>query len=54
MPDHLEMKWMQLFWRFHQPQGGIPFHHFPHAMGDIHELVPHALSWKNRMVLREG
>jgi len=33
MPDHQEMKWTQLLWRFHEPQGGIPFHHLPHAIG---------------------
>ncbi len=33
MRDHQEMKWIQLLWRFHDPQGGIPFHHLPHAIG---------------------
>ena len=32
VPDHQEMKWTQLLRRFHQPQGGIPFHHLPHAI----------------------
>ena len=32
VPDHQEMKWTQLVWRFHEPQGGIPFHHLPHAI----------------------
>src|SRR5712672_4175166 len=27
------MKWTQLLWRFHEPQGGIPFHHLPHTIG---------------------
>ena len=33
VPDHQEMKWMQLLWRFHKSQGAIPFHHLPHAIG---------------------
>ena len=37
MPDHQEMKWTQLLWRFHEPQGGIPFHHFPHAIGQCED-----------------
>jgi hypothetical protein len=32
VPDHQEMKWAQLLGRFHEPQGGIPFHHLPHAI----------------------
>jgi hypothetical protein len=39
VPDHQEMKWTQLLWRFHEPQGGIPFHHLPHAIGQCeHEF----------------
>ena len=37
MPDHQEMKWTQLLWRFHEPQGGIPFHHLPHAIGQCED-----------------
>src|ERR1700722_16817835 len=33
VPDHQEMKWTQLLRRFHEPQGGIAFHHLPHAIG---------------------
>jgi hypothetical protein len=29
------MKWTQLVWRLHKPQGGIPFHHLPHAISDL-------------------
>jgi hypothetical protein len=32
MPDHQEMKWTHLVWRFHEPRGGISFHHLPHAI----------------------
>src|SRR6266404_1086175 len=31
------MKWTQLLWRFHEPQGGIPFHHLPHAIGQCED-----------------
>src|SRR5882724_1086485 len=37
VPDHQEMKWMQLLWRFHEPQGGIPFHRLPHAIGQCED-----------------
>src|SRR5712672_4703188 len=31
------MKWTQLLWRFHEPQGGIPLHHLPHAIGQCED-----------------
>src|SRR5580704_3146055 len=31
------MKWTQLLWRFYEPQGGIPFHHLPHAIGQCED-----------------
>ena len=37
VPDHQEMKWTQLRWRFHEPQGGIVFHHLPHAIGQCED-----------------
>ena len=37
VPDHQEMKWTQLVWRFHEPQGGIPLHHLPHAIGECED-----------------
>jgi hypothetical protein len=37
VPDHQEMKWTQLMWRFHDPQGGIPFDHLPHAIGQCED-----------------
>jgi hypothetical protein len=33
VPDQQKMKWTQFLWRFHEPQGGILFHHLPHAIG---------------------
>src|ERR1700678_4156003 len=37
VPDHQEMKWTQLGWRFHKPQGGIAFHHLAHAIGQCED-----------------
>jgi len=31
------MKWTQLLWRFHEPQGGIPVQHLPHAVGQCED-----------------
>src|SRR6266478_7797580 len=31
------MKWSQFLWRFHKPQGGIPFDHLPHAIGQCED-----------------
>src|SRR5437879_10256924 len=31
------MKCTQLLWRFHDPQGGIPLHHLPHAIGQCED-----------------
>ena len=32
VPDHQEMKWTQLLWRFHEPQGGISLRRLPSRM----------------------
>jgi len=37
VPDHQDVKWTQFLWRFHEPQGGIPFHHLPHAIGQCED-----------------
>src|ERR1700756_1639156 len=37
VPNHQEMKRTQLARRFHEPQGGIPFHHVPHAIGQCED-----------------
>jgi hypothetical protein len=37
LPDHQEVKWAQLVWRIHEPQGGTPFHHLPHAIGQCED-----------------
>ena len=41
MPDHQEVKRAQFRRRFHEPQGGIPFHHLPHAVSQReHRSLP--------------
>jgi hypothetical protein len=46
VPDQQEMKWTQFLWRFHEPQGGILFHHLPHAIGQC--------EWRNDGLRRWG
>jgi hypothetical protein len=48
VPDHQEMKWTQLGWRFHEPQGGIVFHHLPHASGQCEDEFRASKATKGR------
>src|SRR4029077_7079333 len=54
VPDHQEMKWTQLVGRFHQPQGGIPFHHLPHAIGQCEDEFRARKATKGRAKIRHA
>src|SRR5271170_5132567 len=42
------MKWTQLGRRFHEPQGGIVFHHLPHASGQCEDEFRASKATKGR------
>ena len=54
VPDHQEMKWTQLVWRFHEPQGGIPFHHLPHAFRQCEDEFRARKATKGRAKIRHA
>jgi NAD(P)-dependent dehydrogenase (short-subunit alcohol dehydrogenase family) len=47
------MKWTQLLWRLHEPHGGIPFCHLPHAIGQCEDDFCARKAWR-RSVGRVG
>src|SRR6202030_286230 len=54
VPDHQEMKWTQLVWRLREPQGGIPFHHLPHAIGQCEDEFRARKATKGRAKIRHA